>query len=234
MRDLTIGTKVRIKSEEELKELFDREYNRLNDEWNKKAEDGTIVFMDAMLTYCGRECTISSNFTGLGYYMEEIGCYWNPDWFDVIEKPSIKVGDTIILKSLIDVVKDKEALNNMEMYKYTFGDMTCEEMWGKEYRVEYIEGNRIGIRKYTGALIYVPCAWMSSVVPAEEIYRRKIEDYVSKHNFNESLPDEDAPYDWTIEIDKGHRFIRAYVEVDEYTFVVFENQFESFIVKEVK
>lgn len=220
MENLKIGTKVKIKSKEELKELFDREYNRSNDEWNKKTEkNGTIVFLDNMLAYCGRECTIASEFTGLGYYMGGIGCYWNPDWFDVI-KPSIKVGDTIVLKTMAEAAKDEETLKN---HRYTFGDITYEDYWGKECEVELVEAGIISVRRRADdRRICIPSAWISSVVSKEETYRRKIEDYVSKHNFKESLPDENAPYDWTIQIDKGHHFIKAYVLVDGFRFEVFE------------
>lgn len=239
MKELKIGTKVKIKTEKELRDLFGREYTYEEDydgipQWRKKTDEKYIVFMATMFANCGKVCTIKSTFPGYGYYMEEVICYWNPEWFDVIEEVAIEpieVGNTIVLKSMTDVAKDKEALKNMETYKYTFGDMTCEEMWGKEYKVEQVQDKRIAVRKANGALIYFPSVWVSNVISKEEVYRREIEDYVKRHDFNKSLPHEDAPYDWTIQIDKGHHFIKAYVVVDGFKFEVFEGLDGTFKVE---
>lgn len=84
---LDIGTKVRIKSWEEIQKTLDKE----------GCCDG-LYFNPQMKDYCGTVCAISQKSPNM--YQRMKGFFWNPQWFDVVEEAGYLNDGSIEQRSL--------------------------------------------------------------------------------------------------------------------------------------
>lgn len=84
---LDIGTKVRIKSWEEIQKTLDKE----------GCCDG-LYFNPQMKDYCGTVCAISQKSPNMYQRMKEF--FWNPQWFDVVEEAGYLNDGSIEQRSL--------------------------------------------------------------------------------------------------------------------------------------
>lgn len=71
---LESGTKVRVKSKEEIVKTLDR-YSKCS----------TVYFNDCMYAFCGQTLTLTAYFDNGTYSAKESFENWRPEWFDVIE-----------------------------------------------------------------------------------------------------------------------------------------------------
>lgn len=85
---LDIGTKVRIKSWEEIQKTL-----------NKEGYCGKLYFNSKMQAYCGKVYDISSHGSK-AYQLKDIPYCWVPQWFDVVEKAGYLNDGSIEQRSL--------------------------------------------------------------------------------------------------------------------------------------
>ena len=71
---LDSGTKVRVKSREEINKTL-----------TKDSDCNGVFFKDAMYAFCGQTLTLTAYFSNEAYSAKESFYNWRPEWFDVIE-----------------------------------------------------------------------------------------------------------------------------------------------------
>lgn len=86
---LNIGTKVRIKSWEEIQKTLD-----------KKGRCNELYFNPDMKTFCGIPSSIMAQSSNWYQLRNTQGCYWVPEWFDVLEESDYLNDGSIEQRSL--------------------------------------------------------------------------------------------------------------------------------------
>lgn len=77
---LESGTKVKVKSKEEINKTLDSD-NTCNG----------VVFNHTMYAFCGQTLTLTAYFDNGAYSVKESFYNWRPEWFDVIEEPDMDI-----------------------------------------------------------------------------------------------------------------------------------------------
>lgn len=73
------GTKVRVKSKEEINKTLD---------WDNAC--GAVFFNDSMYAFCEQILTLTSRLSNGAYSTKETFYTWRPEWFDVISKNTVE------------------------------------------------------------------------------------------------------------------------------------------------
>lgn len=73
------GTKVRVKSKEEINKTLDGD-----------SSCGSVFFNNSMYVFCGQILTLTTHFGNGAYAVKETFYNWRPEWFDIISEDTVE------------------------------------------------------------------------------------------------------------------------------------------------
>lgn len=103
---LDSGTKVRVKSKEEIIKTLDGD-----------SKCGTIYFNDCMYAFCGQSLTLTAYFDNGSYATKESFYNWRPEWFDVIKDFEDSIWSGLLESRMLNLAMHHqvEAGNNLNL-----------------------------------------------------------------------------------------------------------------------
>lgn len=100
---LKIGTKVKVKSKEEIDKTLDGD-----------SHCGTVYFDPNMYAFCGQSLTLTAYFDNGSYSTKETFYNWRPEWFDVVPELESLFEDDIWSGTFEDKILNLAMLHQVE------------------------------------------------------------------------------------------------------------------------